>query len=49
MRTLAAAWGYLGAAAPIEEWGADAIVHGAADVWAWVQTHTNANAPAAHS
>ncbi len=37
MSTLAAAWGYLGAAAPIEEWGADAIVHGAADVWAWVQ------------
>lgn len=36
MRTLAAAWGYLGAAAPIEEWGADAIVHEPAAVLSWI-------------
>ncbi|MFM7973259.1 MAG: phosphoglycolate phosphatase [Betaproteobacteria bacterium] len=36
MRTLAAAWGYLGAAAPIEEWGADAIVHQPGDILPWL-------------
>lgn len=37
MRTLAAAWGYLGAAAPIDQWGADAIVQGAQEVMRWLQ------------
>lgn len=36
MRTLAAAWGYLGAAAPIEQWGADAIVHEPRSVLDWI-------------
>ncbi len=36
MRTLAAAWGYLGAAAPIEDWGADAIVHEPASILNWL-------------
>ncbi len=36
MRTLAAAWGYLGAAAPIADWGADAIVQSPADILAWI-------------
>lgn len=37
MRTLAAAWGYLGAAAPIEEWGADAIVQHPHEVLQWCE------------
>lgn len=36
MRTLAAAWGYLGAAAPIEEWGADAILQEPAALLSWL-------------
>jgi phosphoglycolate phosphatase len=37
MRTLAAAWGYLGAGGAVEEWGADDVAAHAGDVWAWVQ------------
>jgi phosphoglycolate phosphatase len=36
MRTLAAAWGYLGAGGAVEEWGADAIAHNAAAVLNWL-------------
>jgi len=36
MRTLVAAWGYLGAGAPIASWGADGIVAGPDGVLAWI-------------
>ena len=36
MRTLAAAWGYLGASEPIEAWGADGIVHDPAAIIEWI-------------
>ena len=36
MRTLVAAWGYLGAGAPIASWGADGIVAGPGGVMAWI-------------
>ena len=36
MRTLVAAWGYLGAGAPIASWGADGIAAGPDGVLAWI-------------
>ncbi len=36
MRTLVAAWGYLGASGPIESWGADGIAVGPDGVLAWI-------------
>jgi len=36
MRTLVAAWGYLGAGTPIASWGADGIVAGPDGVLAWI-------------
>lgn len=36
MRTLAAAWGYLGAAAPIEAWGADGIIEQPHSLLEWI-------------
>jgi phosphoglycolate phosphatase len=36
MPTLAAAWGYLGQAEPIDKWGADAIVERPAQVLKWL-------------
>ena len=36
MRTLAAAWGYLGEGESIEAWGADAILREPAELTAWV-------------
>jgi phosphoglycolate phosphatase len=36
MATLAAAWGYLGEAEPIETWGADAVIQDPADVLNWL-------------
>ena len=36
MRTLIAAWGYLGAGEPIESWGADGIATGPDGVMAWI-------------
>ena len=36
MRTLAAAWGYLGAVEAVEEWGADGIVHESSAVLNWL-------------
>lgn len=36
MRTLVAAWGYLGAGGPIASWGADGIADGPDGVMAWI-------------
>lgn len=44
MRTVAAAWGYLGSAAPIHEWGADAVVHSPLGVLSWMDTLVGADA-----
>ena len=37
MRTLVAAWGYLGEVAPMTDWGADAIVAQPGDVLRWIE------------
>jgi phosphoglycolate phosphatase len=36
MATLAAAWGYLGHGDPIEQWGADAVIHEPAALLIWL-------------
>jgi phosphoglycolate phosphatase len=36
MRTIVAAWGYLGQGEPVEAWGADAIVDRPAGIVAWI-------------
>lgn len=37
MRTMIAAWGYLGDGAPIAEWGADAVARVPAEVLGWIE------------
>jgi len=37
MRTLVAAWGYLGDGAPVAEWGADAILQSPGELPAWLE------------
>ncbi len=37
MRTLVAAWGYLGTGAPMAEWGADGMVQTPTDVLRWIE------------
>ncbi len=36
MRTLAAAWGYLGQGTAVEEWGADFVLNSPADLLNWL-------------
>lgn len=38
MRTLVAAWGYLGAGTPVTEWRADAIVEAPVEVLRWIDS-----------
>lgn len=39
MRTLAAAWGYLGEAEPIHDWGADAVLEKPLQLLDWLRLH----------
>ena len=40
MRTLAAAWGYLGQGEAIEDWGAHAVIHNPMEVLNWLRNQT---------